>query len=198
MQSSHVFIDYRTYFNHWHHSRTHFKTRELTIFAQSWYRWFDALWSQFFHRFLTLSPSVPYEIRQVCSAKCTNESALSHCFDRCSMACSVLELELLENRSWSVPAFFTFFTHTMAKYFAWEDRNLLVACMQLVPYVSICLLVGRSIDWSVGWLVGRSVSSAFTLQRFPSHYSISAPSQLHATNFAVSLALLGMILHLYK
>ena len=185
MQSSHIFIDYRTYINHWHHSRTHFKIRELTTFAQSSYRWFDALWSQFFHMFLTISPSFPFEIRQVCSAKCTNKSALSHRSDRWSLACSILELELFEGRSWSVPAFFPFFTHTMAEYFAWEDRNLLVLCMRLDPYVSICRLVGGLIDWSIGWLVGWSVSNAFIPQRFPSGYSISAPSQSHATNFAV-------------
>ena len=96
----------------------------------------------------------------------TNKSALSHCFDRWSLACSILELELLEDRSWSVPAFFPFFTHTMAEYIAWEDRNLLVLCMRLDPYVSVCRLVGQLIDWSVGWLVGWSVSNAFTLWCF--------------------------------
>ena len=70
--------------------------------------------------------------------------------------------------------------------------------MQLYPYVSICWLVGRLIDWLVGWLVGWSVSNAFILQCFPNGYSISAPSQSHATNFAVYPALLDMILHLYK
>ena len=198
MQSSHVFIDYRTYFNYWHHSRTHFKIRELTTFAQSSYRWFDSLWRQFSHMFLTISPSVPFEIRQVCSAKCTVKFALSHCFDHWSLACSILELELFEGRSCSVPAFFPFFTHTMAEYFAWEDRNLLVSCMRLDPYISICWLVGRLIDWSIGWLVGWSVSNAFTLRLFPNGYSLSAPAQSHVTNSAMYPALLGIIQHLFK
>ena len=92
MQSCYVFIDYRTYFNHGHRSQTYFKMRELTTFTKSLYWWFDTLWSQFFHKFLTFSPSVPYEMRQVCSAKCLNWSALSHCFNRWSMGCSVLVL----------------------------------------------------------------------------------------------------------
>ena len=151
MQSSHVFIDYRTYFNHWHHSRTHFKTRELTTFAKSSYRWFDALWSQFFHMFLTFSPSVPFEIRQVCCAKYKNKSALSHCFNRWSMACSVLEWELLEDRSYILMIgscfFHIFYSYYMGNYFAWKDRNLLVACMQLYPYVPLCRLGS--------WLIGQ-------------------------------------------